>query len=165
MRFSLARAHSAWARPGAWMEGFKQFLAFPMYAAAAWLVWVLSQQVTPEGLFRVLIGLICLALAAWAFGIEFEARSLLLALPVMLLAALMLSALGLVLSVYVRQLENFAGTMYFGLPEKPFPPPPPPPPPVALCWNRENDLIELPFVLVTVIVTVTRPEAPPRVYP
>ncbi|MDZ4869865.1 MAG: protein-disulfide reductase DsbD family protein, partial [Alphaproteobacteria bacterium] len=36
-------------RPGAWMERFKQFLAFPMYAAAAWLVWVLSQQVDPEG--------------------------------------------------------------------------------------------------------------------
>lgn len=56
-------------RPGAWMERFKQFLAFPMYAAAAWLVWVLSQQVSPEGLFRVMIGLIVLALSAWAFGI------------------------------------------------------------------------------------------------
>jgi thiol:disulfide interchange protein DsbD len=56
-------------RPGPWMVRFKQFLAFPMYAAAAWLVWVLSQQVTPEGLFRVMIGLILLALAAWAFGI------------------------------------------------------------------------------------------------
>lgn len=56
-------------RPGEWMERFKQFLAFPMYAAAAWLVWVLSQQVTPEGFFRVLIGLVMLALAAWAFGV------------------------------------------------------------------------------------------------
>jgi len=56
-------------RPGAWMERFKQFLAFPMYAAAAWLVWVLSQQVDPEGLFRVMLGLIFMALAAWAFGV------------------------------------------------------------------------------------------------
>jgi thiol:disulfide interchange protein len=56
-------------RPGAWMERFKQFLAFPMYAAAAWLVWVLSQQVDPEGLFRVLLGLVFVALAAWAFGV------------------------------------------------------------------------------------------------
>ena len=56
-------------RPGAWMERFKQFLAFPMYAAAAWLVWVLSQQVDPEGLFRVMLGLVMLALAAWAFGV------------------------------------------------------------------------------------------------
>lgn len=55
-------------RPGAWMESFKQFLAFPMYAAAAWLVWVLSQQVSPEGLFRVMFGLVLLGFAAWAFG-------------------------------------------------------------------------------------------------
>jgi thiol:disulfide interchange protein DsbD len=61
-------------RPGEWMERFKQFLAFPMYAAAAWLVWVLSQQVTPEGLFRVMIGLVLLALAAWAFGVA-QARA------------------------------------------------------------------------------------------
>jgi thiol:disulfide interchange protein DsbD len=56
-------------RPGEWMERFKQFLAFPMYGAAAWLVWVISQQVTPEGLFRVMAGLIFLSLAAWAFGV------------------------------------------------------------------------------------------------
>jgi len=56
-------------KPGEWMERFKQFLAFPMYGAAAWLVWVISQQVTPEGLFRVMAGLIFLSLAAWAFGI------------------------------------------------------------------------------------------------
>lgn len=55
-------------RPGVWMESFKQFLAFPMYAAAAWLVWVLSQQVSPEGLFRVLLGVVLLGFAAWAFG-------------------------------------------------------------------------------------------------
>jgi thiol:disulfide interchange protein DsbD len=55
-------------RPGDWMERFRQFLAFPMYGAVAWLVWVLSQQVDPEGLFRVMIGLVLLALGAWAFG-------------------------------------------------------------------------------------------------
>ncbi len=56
-------------KPGAWMLRFKQLLAFPMYGAAAWLVWVLSQQVTPEGLFRVMIGLVGLALAAWGWGV------------------------------------------------------------------------------------------------
>lgn len=56
-------------RPGEWMERFKQFLAFPMYGAAAWLVWVLAQQVDAEGLFRVMIGLVLLALAAWSFGV------------------------------------------------------------------------------------------------
>ena len=61
-------------RPGDWMEGFKQFLAFPMYGAAAWLVWVISQQVSPEGLFRVMIGLVLLGFAAWSFG-TMQARS------------------------------------------------------------------------------------------
>jgi ABC-2 type transport system permease protein len=57
--------------------------------------------------------MIAFVLAAWAFGIDLDPLQVLLALPVMLLAALMLGALGLVLSVYVRQLENFAGTMNF----------------------------------------------------
>jgi len=29
-------------RPGAWMETFKQFMAFPIYATVAWLVWTLD---------------------------------------------------------------------------------------------------------------------------
>jgi thiol:disulfide interchange protein len=55
-------------RPGEWMERFRQFLAFPMYGAVAWLVWVLSQQVSPEGLFRVMLGLVLLGMGAWALG-------------------------------------------------------------------------------------------------
>jgi thiol:disulfide interchange protein len=31
-------------RPGAWMDTFKQALAFPMFASVIWLVWVLAQQ-------------------------------------------------------------------------------------------------------------------------
>lgn len=84
-------------RPGAWMERFKQFLAFPMYGAAAWLVWVLSQQVAPEGLFRVMIGLITLALAAWAFGVAqarlAQSKSAILASVTFLLALAATAAL------------------------------------------------------------------------
>ena len=50
---------------------------------------------------------------AWLFGVTFEPWHLLAALPVMVLAAILLASLGLVLSVYVKQLENFAGTMNF----------------------------------------------------
>lgn len=32
-------------KPGAWMERFKEFLAFPLLAAVIWLTWVLAQQV------------------------------------------------------------------------------------------------------------------------
>lgn len=52
-------------------------------------------------------------LAAFAFGIDLPWRNVPAALLVFVLAALMLGALGLVLSVYVKQLENFAGTMNF----------------------------------------------------
>ncbi|MET0379540.1 MAG: protein-disulfide reductase DsbD domain-containing protein, partial [Spongiibacteraceae bacterium] len=31
-------------RPGPWMDRLKQLLAFPMYLAAVWLLWVLAQQ-------------------------------------------------------------------------------------------------------------------------
>ena len=37
-------------RPGPWMVRFKEFLAFPMFATAIWLVWVLNQQVGAAGL-------------------------------------------------------------------------------------------------------------------
>jgi thiol:disulfide interchange protein DsbD len=36
-------------RPGLWMERLRQALAWPMYAASAWLVWVLAQLAGPDG--------------------------------------------------------------------------------------------------------------------
>src|SRR5213075_699595 len=50
---------------------------------------------------------------AWVYGVRPPAMGLLLALPALLLVALMLSALGLLLSNAIRQLENFAGVMNF----------------------------------------------------
>jgi ABC-2 type transport system permease protein len=50
---------------------------------------------------------------AWLYGIQPPIMGLLLALPALLLVALMLSALGLLLSNAIRQLENFAGVMNF----------------------------------------------------
>jgi thiol:disulfide interchange protein len=52
-------------RPGPWMDRLKQALAFPMYASAAWLAWVLARQAGPEALAVALAGAIGLALAAW----------------------------------------------------------------------------------------------------
>jgi thiol:disulfide interchange protein DsbD len=62
-------------RPGAWMDVFRKALAFPMYAAAAWLAWVLAQQSGPEGLARLFAGAITLALAAWLFGLSQHGRA------------------------------------------------------------------------------------------
>ncbi len=59
----------AWRRllpsPGPWMERLKQLLAFPLYATAAWLVWVLSRQVGPDAVAAALGGLVLVAFAAW----------------------------------------------------------------------------------------------------
>ncbi|MBK1722574.1 protein-disulfide reductase DsbD family protein [Thiocystis violacea] len=52
-------------RPGPWMETLKQGLAFPMLAAAAWLVWVIAVQTGPDGVGRVLAGMLALALGLW----------------------------------------------------------------------------------------------------
>ncbi|NEO47365.1 MAG: thiol:disulfide interchange protein [Moorea sp. SIO4A3] len=52
-------------KPGAWMETFQQLLAFPMYAATAWLIWVLAQQTGTNGLAAALAGLILIAFATW----------------------------------------------------------------------------------------------------
>jgi ABC-2 type transport system permease protein len=50
---------------------------------------------------------------AWFYGVQPPLWGLLAALPALLLVALLLSALGLLLSNGIRQLENFAGVMNF----------------------------------------------------
>lgn len=50
---------------------------------------------------------------AWAYGIEAPTQGYLAVLPALLLSGVMLGALGLLLSSFIRQLENFAGVMNF----------------------------------------------------
>jgi thiol:disulfide interchange protein DsbD len=54
-------------RPGLWMERVKQALAFPMYAAAVWLIWVLAQQSGANAVAAALGGMILIAIAAWLY--------------------------------------------------------------------------------------------------
>ena len=54
-------------KPGAWMDTLKQVFAFPIYASAAWLLWVLSQQTSSIGLGAAFAGIILIALAGWAY--------------------------------------------------------------------------------------------------
>ena len=53
-------------KPGTWMVTFKEFLAFPMFGAAAWLFWVYAQQ-TPSVsfIFTALTGAISIVFALW----------------------------------------------------------------------------------------------------
>jgi thiol:disulfide interchange protein DsbD len=55
-------------RPGGWMATLKQVLAFPLYGTAAWLIWVLIQEVGPEGSLTALFGLVLVGFAVWVYG-------------------------------------------------------------------------------------------------
>ena len=57
-------------RPGAWMETFKQAMAFPLYATVGYLIWVLAGQLKNDdtALLAVLLGLTVIALATWLYG-------------------------------------------------------------------------------------------------
>jgi thiol:disulfide interchange protein DsbD len=52
-------------RPGPWMDRLRQFLAFPMYASAVWMIWVLTQQTGADGVLYALGGMILIAFAIW----------------------------------------------------------------------------------------------------
>jgi thiol:disulfide interchange protein len=54
-------------KPGIWMEHFKQFLAFPMFAAAIWLLWVLGQQVGPNGVLRAMVAMLVTSFTLWVW--------------------------------------------------------------------------------------------------
>ncbi len=62
--------------PGPWMERLRNALAFPLYATAAWLLWVLSQQVGPGGLAAALAGSVLLAFGLWWIGQPLRRRGL-----------------------------------------------------------------------------------------
>jgi thiol:disulfide interchange protein DsbD len=57
-------------KPGAWMETFKQFMAFPLYATVGWLLWVLAGQTKDDdnALLLIAFGFVLVAMAAWAYG-------------------------------------------------------------------------------------------------
>ena len=55
-------------RPGPWMEALKKALAFPMYGAAAWLLYVLTLQAGTTAMAALLAAAVVLALAAWLYG-------------------------------------------------------------------------------------------------
>ena len=55
-------------RPGTWMISLRQVLAFPMYGAAIWLVWVLSLQTGSDGLLVALMSALALAFGLWVLG-------------------------------------------------------------------------------------------------
>lgn len=74
--------------------------------------WLLAFKLLAGTALSVLQMVVFLGIA-WAFGVELPLLHLPAALLAMVCGAVMLASVGLVLSVYVKQLENFAGTMNF----------------------------------------------------
>ncbi len=75
-------------RPGAWMDTFRRFMAFPMFATVAWLVWVLGQQAGIDGAGALLALLVALSLVVWAFTLHGKARTAMGTLSLVLFAGL-----------------------------------------------------------------------------
>ncbi len=61
-------AVSVLPRPGAWMETFKQVMAFPLYATVGFLLWVLAGQVGDTALLNLIFGFVLVAMGAWIYG-------------------------------------------------------------------------------------------------
>lgn len=100
--FWLASSWPAVARllphPGAWMNTFKQLMAFPMFATVVWLLWVLGQQSGINGAAALLMMLVVLTLGLWTLG-----QSLRVRLSVGVAALLGLLWLGWAWGPYVAQ--------------------------------------------------------------
>ncbi|MBC7706656.1 MAG: thioredoxin family protein [Rhodoferax sp.] len=75
-------------RPGVWMDTLRKFMAFPMFATVAWLVWVLGQQTGIDGAGALLMLLVAMACVVWALTLAGRLRAVAGSLSLALLAAL-----------------------------------------------------------------------------
>jgi len=91
--FTLLTWVPAWARwlprPGIWMERLRQMFAFPMLATVVWLLWVLGQQTSIDGMAVMLTTLLLVSACVWALGLAGRAKWLGLGLWGGLLAVLL----------------------------------------------------------------------------
>ncbi|MET3663920.1 thioredoxin family protein [Caulobacter sp. 1776] len=86
-------------RPGAWMDVLKKGLAFPMYGAALWLVWVFAQQSGPLSLAHLLAAGVLAAFGAWLYGLAQARRAV--GEPALVSLLIALAALGLAVTVAI----------------------------------------------------------------
>ncbi|HXD39064.1 MAG TPA: thioredoxin family protein [Ramlibacter sp.] len=75
-------------RPGEWMNTFRRFMAFPMFATVAWLIWVLGQQSGIDGAGALLALLVALSMVVWALTLHGRSRTIIAAISVACLALL-----------------------------------------------------------------------------
>ena len=84
-------------KPGAWMETFKQIMAFPLYLSALFFLWVLGTQVGVMGMSVVIGACIVLAFAAWLYQRSYNFG------PVMRKFNYVVGAAAFVFAIYVLQ--------------------------------------------------------------
>ena len=73
-------------RPGAWMDTFKKFMAFPMFATVVWLVWVLGQQSGIDGAGALLLILLVLCMLLWSLTLQGKSKLYLAIISIAILA-------------------------------------------------------------------------------
>lgn len=61
-------------RPGEWMVVFRKVMAYPMFAAVVWLLWVLGRQSGIDAASALLVVLIATSMLAWSLGLSGRAR-------------------------------------------------------------------------------------------
>ena len=112
--------HRVLPKPGAWMVRLKQVLAVPMYGAAAWLVWVLAQQVDRAGLVAAGAAIVAVAVALTLWGatrMRFR-----LAGTVLMLACLTGAAYALSIVSAARAPAAATAVSYAGMKSEPYTP-------------------------------------------
>ena len=60
-------------RPGPWMATFRNVLAFPMFATAVWLFWIVGSQLGADAMAVGLLAALAFGFALWAYGRVFAA--------------------------------------------------------------------------------------------
>ena len=76
-------------RPGAWMERFKEFLAFPLYLTAVWLLWVFGRQTSSDAVAALICGIVLLLFAFWVLKTRKNALTVITALIATALALIL----------------------------------------------------------------------------
>ena len=83
-------------KPGVWMDTLKQWLAYPLYLSAVWLLWVYGRQSGVDAQALLLTGVVCIAAASWLWGrrqLSLAGKSSVMLAAVLLLLALALPAI------------------------------------------------------------------------
>ena len=96
-------------RPGAWMDTFKKFMAFPMLATVVWLLWVIGQQTGIDGAASLLVLLLCAAMIIWSLSLQGRSRLTVTIISIALSAVLMTAIGSNVLKIQESAVPQAAG--------------------------------------------------------